>query len=86
MPTDVASLLLTYGPLGVITGLLLMGYVVPKPFYTRLEKENDKLRQALDAERQRGDAGTQAAAASNQMLGALKQVVEEIRDDRRPRT
>src|SRR5215467_9359053 len=86
MTTDaLASLLLTYGPLGVIAGLLLTGYVVPKPFYSKLEKENNALRSALDAERQRGDAGTQAALTANQVIGALKQVVEELRDERPPR-
>ena len=83
--TDVASLLLTYGPLGAFAVLLLTGYVVPRPFYTRLEKENAALQQALEAERQRGDAGTQAAATTNLMITAFKQVVEDMRDDHRRR-
>lgn len=78
MTEAVANLLLTYGPLGIIAGLLLTGYVVPKPFYTRLEKENASLREALAAERQRGDAATQAASTSNQMIGAFRQVVEDL--------
>lgn len=84
MGEAITSALLTYGPLGVIAVAMSLGYLVPRPFYMRLERENDKLRQALDAERQRGDAGTAAAATANQMIGAFKQVVEEMRDDKRP--
>jgi hypothetical protein len=80
MTDTVAGVLLTYGPLGIFAGMMALGYIVPRPFYTRLERENDALRKALEAERARGDASTAAAATTNQVIGALKQVVDEIRD------
>jgi hypothetical protein len=76
-----ASGLLTYGPLGAFTVLMLIGWIVPKPMVTtlvdKLQKENDALRMALELERKHGDASVAAAVTTNELIAALKDAAEQ---------
>ena len=49
--------------------------------FQKLEERAEHLEQALQAERQRGDAAVQAGSVTNQLIGALKDVAAERRDD-----
>lgn len=83
MDSSFAAGLLTYGPLGLFTVLLLIGWVVPKPMVDvlvkKLQQENDALRIALDLERKHSDAGIAAATTTNELIAALRNVAEENR-------
>lgn len=48
-PTDPLSLLLNYGPVGVVALLLAAGFLVPKPTHAAVIKERDDLKIALAA-------------------------------------
>jgi hypothetical protein len=81
--SSVTSTLLAYGPLGIFCVLMLVGWIVPKWFVSKLEKENDSLRASRDAERQRADAAVLAAETATQVIVSLRAVVEGLRDERR---
>lgn len=84
---SLTATLLAYGPLGVFAILLLIGWIVPKPFYSKLEKANDDLRASRDAERQRAEAAVAAAATATQVIASLREVIEGMGDEhRRQRT
>jgi hypothetical protein len=71
---------------GVVIILIILGYLVPKPAYTRVAKESarkdkviEKLQEALTLERQRSNDATQAGAVTNQLIGALTTLATEHR-------
>ena len=45
--TDPLSLLLNYGPVGIMLMLIAVGYIVPKPTHAAVLKERDEARAAL---------------------------------------
>lgn len=47
--TDPGSLLLNYGPVGVVALLLAAGYLIPKPAHQSVIKERDDLRAEIKA-------------------------------------
>lgn len=81
--SSITTALLTYGPLGIFSILLLIGWIVPKPMVTslvdKLETENEALRTALKLEREHGNAGVLAAQTTNELLAALKDAIENNR-------
>jgi hypothetical protein len=83
LDSSIATALLTYGPLGVFCILMLIGWIVPKPLVNnlvhKLEAENLALRAALRIEREHSDAGILAARTTNELLNALKDVIETNR-------
>lgn len=56
---------------GAIVVLMILGYLVPRPSVTRLLRENEELKRALDMERQRSDDAHRAASVTSQIVGAL---------------
>lgn len=71
---------------GTVIILIIFGFLIPKPAYTRITTENArkdkviaKLQEALDLERQRSNAATQAGLVTNQLLSAITTLATESR-------
>lgn len=65
---------------GIVVVLMVMGWLVPKWVYKKLEKENKHLREALEYERRaRVEASSQGVITTNQLLGALVNMAEKNR-------
>ncbi len=79
MGIDVAGLLTTYGPLGLVVVFLMTGLLVPGWTYRKLEKENDRLESALDVERQRNADLRQFLSLGQKTFTTLAEVAEERR-------
>jgi len=77
LDSALASGFLTYGPLGLFCLLLLLGWIVPKPFMTKLESENEFLKRALETERTLRAEAARAALTTNQLLDALTAVAAQ---------
>ncbi len=45
---DIGSVLLTYGPLGIMVAGLMFGQIIPGPTHKRVVNENDRLRNLID--------------------------------------
>jgi len=74
---------------GIVVILVILGYLVPKPAYTRVIEESArkdeiiaKQQEALSLERQRADAATQAGGVTNQLIGGLVKLASEAREHR----
>jgi hypothetical protein len=63
----------------VVVILVILGYLVPRPEFRRLLEENEKLREALEMERQRSNEIAQAGAVANQLISALTSLASERR-------
>lgn len=75
LTTDVTTIVnYGVGPVVVII-LILLGILVPKSYVTKLEKENELLRQNLELQKLVTQQAVEAAANSNQLIGALKEMV-----------
>ena len=74
---------------GIVVILVILGYLVPKPAYTRVIEESArkdeiiaKQQEALSLERQRADAATQAGGVTNQLIGGLVKLASDAREHR----
>jgi hypothetical protein len=74
--SSLITIVANLGTGGVVIVLIILGYLVPKPAYTRLLEENDKLKDALELERQRSDDATKAGEVTNQLIGGLVRLAE----------
>lgn len=79
--SGVAGTILQYGPLGVFVLLFLIGWIVPKPYIDRLEKENEELKHALAQEREISREATFQLSTANQFIGSLRQIAVERAKD-----
>ena len=86
MDSSLISILVNGVSGGVVIILIILGYLVPKPAYTRALDEStrkdeviEKLQEALALERQRSNDATQAGAVTNQLIGALTTLATEHR-------
>jgi hypothetical protein len=77
----VLTVLINSGVAGAVLVLLILGLLVPKWVYRRLEQENKHLREALELERQRNGEMASTTGVTNQLIGALVDLAQE----RRPR-
>lgn len=77
MDTALVTALTNFGALGVVLILILAGWLVPKPYFARLEEENRALREALAIERQRGTDAEQAGRVTTKLIGALTDLAAE---------
>ena len=77
MDSSLAIILANAGVAGVVVILMITGWLVPKPFYAKLEQENRDLKEALKLEKQRGTDADQAGRVTNQLIGALQNLAEE---------
>lgn len=75
--TDLVPYLANYGAVGVVLILILAGLLVPRPMYADKKEEASELKRALEAERARADAAVTAAAATRDLLLALRGEVHE---------
>jgi hypothetical protein len=73
------STLVNLGAGFIVVILVIFGYLVPKPEFRRLLEENEKLREALDLERQRSNEIAQAGAVANQLIAALTSLASDRR-------
>jgi Tfp pilus assembly protein PilE len=86
LDSSLITILSNLGTGGIVIILLVLGYLVPKPAYTRAVEDADrkdeeiaKLAEALALERQRSNDATQAATVTNQLIGALTTLATEHR-------
>jgi hypothetical protein len=75
--SDVVAYLTNYGAVGVVLILIIAGVLVPRPMYTDKKEEAAEYKRALEAERARADAAVTAAAATRDLLLALRGEVHE---------
>jgi hypothetical protein len=71
------TVLINSGVAGVVIILLILGWLVPKWAYSRLEAENKALREALQLERRRNEEIASTAGVTNQLIGALVDLAGE---------
>lgn len=85
---DLITTLIGAGPFGVLAGLFIWGFVVPKKPYDDLAADRDywreawkqekdshmKTREALTQSEKRGDAAVEAANTANKLLTGLSQM------------
>ena len=71
LDSGLVTALVNFGAAGVVVILIILGLLVPKPFYARLEEENRLLREALQLERQRSNDAAATAGVTNQLIHAL---------------
>lgn len=81
MDSAVITVLINAGVAGIVIILLVIGYLVPKWAYSRLEDENRDLREALLLERQRNGEIAGTAGITNQLIGALVDLAEARKPD-----
>lgn len=79
MDTTLVAALTNFGALGTVMVLIVLGWLVPKPYFTKLEEENRLLREALNLERQRGTDAEQAGRVTGQLIHALQDLAAERR-------
>ena len=86
MDTALLTAVTNLGFGGIVLILIMLGWLVPRPAHTRALDENarkdeaiEKLQEALALERQRSNDATQAAAVTNQLIGALTTLATEHR-------
>lgn len=86
MDSSLVAILVNLGAGGIVVVLLILGYLVPKPAYTRVLDESarkdqviEHLQEALELERQRSNDATQAGTVTNQLIGALTTLATEHR-------
>ena len=77
MDTAFITVLTNGGVAGVVVLLIIFGWLVPKWAYSKLEEENQHLREALQTERQRAGEVTSQAGVTNQLIGALVDLASE---------
>jgi hypothetical protein len=82
MDTAVLTVLVNAGVAGIVIVLLIMGWLVPKWAYSKLEEENRLLREALSLERQRNGEVVSQMGITNQLVGALVELAESRKPDR----
>lgn len=72
MDSTLIVILTNAGVAGVFVILFVLGLVYPRQVVTDLKSEVAELKQALAAERQKGDAGVAAATATRDILAAIQ--------------
>lgn len=77
MDSELITLLSNAGTAGIVVILLILGLLVPKWAYSKLEEENKLLREALHLERQRNGEVSSQAGVTNQLIGALVDLAGE---------
>ena len=88
MDSSLISILVNLGTGGVVVVLMILGFLIPKPSYTRVLEESakkdeviTKLEDALALERQRSNDATQAGAVTNQLIGGLVKLASGHHDE-----
>ena len=71
MDSTIVTVLANAGVAGIVVILMILGFLIPKPTYTRLEAENKSLRDALQLERRRADEASEAGRVTNQLIAAV---------------
>lgn len=72
LDSTLATILTGAGVAGVFCVLFICGLIYPRSVVTDKDAEIAELKQALAAERQRGDAAVAAAAASRDVMAAFQ--------------
>jgi ABC-type tungstate transport system substrate-binding protein len=72
--SSLASILITYGPLGIFVILFVFGVIVPKWYVTKLEKEIAFKDKALEIANETVKNVTAQLSFANQMVGELRTI------------
>lgn len=87
MDSALIGVLSNLGTGGVVIVLIILGYLIPKGAHTRVLEESarkdetiDKLQEALDLERQRGNDVAAAGTVTNQLIAAVVNLATEHRE------
>ncbi len=82
MDSAILTVLVNAGVAGIVIILIIAGWLVPKWAFSKLEDENNSLREALRLERQRNSETTSQLGITNQLIGALVELAEKRKPDR----
>jgi hypothetical protein len=74
---SILGALLNFGAIGVVLFLIMVGWLVPKPYYTKVVQENEDLRKAGAIDRQRANEVAGTASVTNQLLGAITDMARD---------
>lgn len=77
MDSSIASVLITYGPLGIFVVLLIFGILVPKWYVSKLEKQLELKDRALETERETTKNVTAQLTFANQLIGELRSLASD---------
>ena len=79
MDSGLINALANGGVAGVVLIVVIGGWLVPRPFFAKLEEENRLLREALDLERERAGDAAATASTTNQLIAALADLAADRR-------
>ena len=82
MDSAVLTVLINAGVAGIVVFLLIMGLLVPKWAYRKLEKENESWREAYELQRQRNNELASQMGIANQLIEAVRELAEARKPDR----
>lgn len=77
MDTALVQVLTNFGALGVVIVLILFQILVPFPYVKKLEEALETREKEVEVLRQANRELINSVAVTNQVLGALKSVVQE---------
>lgn len=77
MDTGIIQVFINAGALGAIVLAMLFGYLVPKPYVSKLEKENDLLREENRVVRDTNRELVNTVATNNQIIGELRSLARD---------
>ena len=77
MDSAVVSLLITYGPLGLMVLGFATRWLFPRWYVTKLEDELKHLREQVTLDRRRGDEAEEVGMVTNKLITALTDIATE---------
>ena len=77
MDISVFQGLTTYGPLGLMVLALMFGFLVPKWYVSKLEKENEFLREDNRIKTELNKELSNTIANNNQLIGELRSLAHQ---------
>jgi hypothetical protein len=79
MDSALLTVLINSGAFGVIAILFMTGWIVPKPVYSKVEKERDTYKQATEVERKRANEAENNSALNNRLLQTIIDIAVDNR-------
>lgn len=67
----------TYGPLGLLVLAMMFGFLVPKWYVSKLEKENEFLREDNKIKTELNKELSNTIANNNQLIGELRTLAQQ---------
>lgn len=80
--TDPTAALQTYGPLGLMVALMLLGWLVPKYVYDRLVAENEQLKELTKSLAPMVEKNSEVTAEAIALIRLIREQLDEPRSKR----